>query len=114
MSGLGRYIVDAVVVEHRSPTQLARDHGISKRWVFELLRRFKEGGAMRRVFPRLRSVRARSSGTVPQQGLCESRSARTGGGRWTPLVPASQPVDDELLKSSLDRQHDPEDHRRQP
>jgi transposase InsO family protein len=44
MSGLGRYIVDAVVLDHRSPTQLARDHGISKRWVFELLRRFKEGG----------------------------------------------------------------------
>ena len=44
MSDLGRYIVDAVVVEHRSPTQLARDHGMSKRWVFELLRRFKEGG----------------------------------------------------------------------
>jgi len=44
MSGVGRYIVDAVVVEHRIPTQLARDHGVSKRWVFELLRRFKEGG----------------------------------------------------------------------
>jgi transposase InsO family protein len=44
MSGLGRYIVDAVVVEHRSPTQLARDHKISKRWIFKLLRRFKEGG----------------------------------------------------------------------
>src|SRR5437588_12534700 len=44
MSGVGRYIVDAVVLEHRSPTQLGRDHGISKRWVFELLRRFKEGG----------------------------------------------------------------------
>ena len=44
MSSLGRYIVDAVVLEHRSPTQLARDHGISKRWVFELLRRFKQGG----------------------------------------------------------------------
>jgi transposase InsO family protein len=44
MSGLGRYIVDAVVLERRIPTQLARDHGISKRWVFELLRRFKEGG----------------------------------------------------------------------
>jgi transposase InsO family protein len=44
MSGLSRYIVDAVVLEHRSPTQLARDHGISKRWVFELLRRFREGG----------------------------------------------------------------------
>jgi transposase InsO family protein len=44
MSEIGRYIVDAVVLEHRSPTQLARDHGMSKRWVFELLRRFKEGG----------------------------------------------------------------------
>jgi len=44
MSGLGRYIVDAVVVEHRSPTQIARDHGISERWVFKLLRRFREGG----------------------------------------------------------------------
>src|SRR6266849_5686812 len=44
MSGLGRYIVDAVVVEHRSPSQIARDHGISERWVFKLLRRFREGG----------------------------------------------------------------------
>jgi len=44
MSGLGRYIVDAVVLEHRSPTQIAREHGISERWVFKLLRRFKEGG----------------------------------------------------------------------
>ena len=44
MSGLGRYVVDAVVLEHRSPTQLARDHGISKRWIFKLLRRYKEGG----------------------------------------------------------------------
>lgn len=44
MSSLGRYIVDAVVLERLSPTQLARDHGISKRWVFELLRRFREGG----------------------------------------------------------------------
>jgi transposase InsO family protein len=44
MSSLGRYIVEAVILERRSPTQLARDHGISKRWVFELLRRFKQGG----------------------------------------------------------------------
>jgi transposase InsO family protein len=44
MSSLGRYIVDAVVIERRSPTQLAREHGLSKRWVFELLRRFNEGG----------------------------------------------------------------------
>lgn len=44
MSALSRYLVDAVLVEHRSPTQLARDHGISKRWIFKLLKRFKEGG----------------------------------------------------------------------
>ena len=44
MFGLGRYIVDAVVLEHRSPSQIARDHGISERWVFKLLRRFREGG----------------------------------------------------------------------
>jgi len=44
MSGLGRYIVDAVVLERRSPTRLARDHGISERWVFELLKRFRDGG----------------------------------------------------------------------
>ena len=44
MSGLGRYLVDAVVLERRSPTQIAREHGISARWVFKLLRRFKEGG----------------------------------------------------------------------
>src|SRR5438105_1155980 len=44
MSGISRYIVDAVVLEGRSPTQVAREHNISKRWIFKLLKRFKEGG----------------------------------------------------------------------
>lgn len=44
MSSLGRYIVDAVLLEHRSPTELARDHGISRRWIHKLVKRFKEGG----------------------------------------------------------------------
>ena len=44
MSSLARYIVDAVVVEHRSPTDLARDHNISRSWIYCLLQRFKEGG----------------------------------------------------------------------
>ena len=44
MSGLARYIVDAVVLERRSPTELARDHGISRRWIHKLVKRFKEGG----------------------------------------------------------------------
>ena len=44
MSALGRYVVDAVVIERRSPTELARDHGISRRWIHKLVNRFKEGG----------------------------------------------------------------------
>jgi transposase InsO family protein len=44
MSVLGRYIVDAVLIERRSPTELARNHGISRRWVPKLVKRFKEGG----------------------------------------------------------------------
>jgi transposase len=44
MSALGRYIIDAVVLEHRSPTKLARDHRISRSRIYQLLQRFKEGG----------------------------------------------------------------------
>ena len=44
MSSLGRYIVEAVVLEHRSPTQLARDHGVSRFWIYKLLARYREGG----------------------------------------------------------------------
>jgi transposase InsO family protein len=44
MSVLGRYIVDAVVIERRSPTQLAREHGISRRWIHKLVKRFNQGG----------------------------------------------------------------------
>ena len=44
MSALGRYIVDAIVLEHRSPTELARDHAISRSRIYQLLQRFGEGG----------------------------------------------------------------------
>jgi transposase InsO family protein/transposase-like protein len=44
MSAVSRYIVDAVVLERRSPTELAREHGISRRWIHKLVKRFKEGG----------------------------------------------------------------------
>src|SRR3981081_4285150 len=44
MSALGRYIVDAIVLEHRSPIQLARDHQISRSWIYQLLERFEAGG----------------------------------------------------------------------
>lgn len=42
--GLGRYVVDAVVLEGRSPTAIARQHGISRSWLYQLLARFRAGG----------------------------------------------------------------------
>lgn len=42
--GLGRYVVDAVVLEGRSPSELARSHRISRSWIYELLARYRGGG----------------------------------------------------------------------
>ncbi len=41
---LGRYLVDAVLIERRSPSELARQHGISRSWIYALVARFREGG----------------------------------------------------------------------
>ena len=41
---LGRYVVDAVVLEGRSPTELARSHGLSRTWIYELVKRYRAGG----------------------------------------------------------------------
>jgi len=42
--GLGRYVVDAIVLEGRSPSELAKSHDISRSWVYELLARYRAGG----------------------------------------------------------------------
>jgi transposase InsO family protein len=42
--GLGRYVVDAVLLEGRSPSELARSHGLSRTWIYELVKRFRAGG----------------------------------------------------------------------
>ena len=41
---LARYLVDAVVVEHRSLREIARAHGNSKSWVAVLVARYRVGG----------------------------------------------------------------------
>jgi transposase len=43
--GLARYVVDAVVLEGRSPTEIARQHRISRSWLYVLLARHREGGS---------------------------------------------------------------------
>jgi transposase InsO family protein len=42
--GMARYVVDAVVLEGRSAREVARAHGISKTWIYELVRRYRTGG----------------------------------------------------------------------
>jgi len=42
--GKARYVVDAVLLEGRSARDVARAHGISKTWIYELIARFKAGG----------------------------------------------------------------------
>ena len=41
---LGRLVVAAVKVEGRSKSEVARDYGVSRRWVHELVRRFEAEG----------------------------------------------------------------------
>ena len=42
--GMGRYVVDAVLLEGRSAREVARAHGLSKSWIYELIKRYREGG----------------------------------------------------------------------
>src|SRR5438128_1432521 len=42
--GLGRYVVDAVLIEKRSPTEIAKAHGISRSWLYALIARVRGGG----------------------------------------------------------------------
>src|SRR3989441_4920567 len=42
--GLERYVVDAVLIEKRRPTEIAKAHGISRSWVYELIARVRSGG----------------------------------------------------------------------
>ncbi len=43
-TGMARYVVDAVVLEGRSAREVARAHGISKSWIYELIARNRQGG----------------------------------------------------------------------
>ena|SRR2546425_9305204 len=42
--GLERYVVDAVLIEKRSPTEIAKAHGVSRSWLYALIARVRGGG----------------------------------------------------------------------
>ena len=66
---LGRYMVDAVVLEGRSPIELARSHGISQSWIYELVARYRQGG-----YPAL-EPRSRRPRSCPHQASSEVQAA---------------------------------------
>lgn len=63
--GLERYVVDAVVLEGRSPSEIARLHGISRSWLYLLLARHREGGYPA-LTPRSRRPHSCSHRTPPE------------------------------------------------
>ena len=63
--GLGRYVVDAVVLEGRSPAELAKAHGISRSWIYELVGRYRQGGYPA-IEPRSRRPRSCAHRTKPK------------------------------------------------
>jgi len=58
---LGRYLVEAVALERQSVSELARRHGVSRYWIYKLVKRFHEGG-----FPAL-EPRSRRSKTCAHE-----------------------------------------------
>src|SRR5256885_6603545 len=62
--GMGRYVVDAVLLEGRSAREVARAHGISKTWIYELIRRYRAGG-YEALEPRSRKPRSCKHETSP-------------------------------------------------
>lgn len=63
--GLGRYVVEAILSEGRSPTELARQHSISRSWIYELLGRYRQGG-FEALQPRSRRPRSCSHQVGPE------------------------------------------------
>jgi transposase len=42
--GMGRYVVDALLLERGSAREVARARGIAKSWIYALIKRYREGG----------------------------------------------------------------------
>jgi transposase InsO family protein len=61
---MARYVVDAVVLEGRSAREVARAHGISKTWIYELISRYRAGG-YEALEPRSRRPRSCKHETSP-------------------------------------------------
>jgi len=103
-AGLARYVVDAVLLEGRSAREVAWAHGISKSWIYELVRRYRDGGygALESRSRRPRSCKHQTPAEVVQAivGLRE-RLASEGHdcGPATIAYHLSQEIGDERVPS---------------
>lgn len=62
---LARVVVTAVIVEGRSKTQVAKDYGVARSWVYELLKRFEAEGEAA-FEPRSRRPHSNPRATPPE------------------------------------------------
>jgi transposase InsO family protein len=79
--GLARFVVDAVVLEGRGPTEIARTHRISRSWVHVLLARYREGGYTA-LEPRSRRPHTSPGRTPPEveAAILDLRAELAGAG----------------------------------
>jgi transposase InsO family protein len=79
--GLGRYVVDAVLLEGRNAREVASAHGISKSWIYELIARYRSGG-YEALEPRSRRPRSCAHETPVEivRAIVELRSRLTADG----------------------------------
>ena len=83
---LGRYVVDAVLLEGRSPTEIARTHGISRYWLYKLIARYREGGYAA-LEPRSRRPRSCAHAVAPE---IQAAIVRLRGDSLTPAMTAAR------------------------
>src|SRR5437588_7121622 len=79
--GMGRYVVDAVLIEGRSAREVAEAHGISRSWIYELIQRFGTGG-YEALEPRSHRPRSCPHETPPEmvRAIVELRSELSAQG----------------------------------
>lgn len=79
--GMARYVVEAVVLEGRSPTEIVRLHRISRSWLYRLLARYRESGYAG-LEPRSRRPRTSPGRTSPEleAAIVELRAALAEAG----------------------------------
>jgi transposase InsO family protein len=79
--GLGRYVVDAVLLEGRSVGEVAKAHGISRYWLYQLIARYRESG-YDALEPRSRRPRSCAHAVAPevQAAIVRLRRELAGAG----------------------------------